>query len=110
MHRRNRRITADGKPSGFVPCFEPGGIHMTSWRSNPKSLKKRQQRKVKISWTRLGLRDPIEEKEPVPIEEMRRQVDVVAREGLMRGVRSYPTPASLLGGDAVRRRSRGKKA
>jgi hypothetical protein len=82
---------------------------MTSWRSNPKSLKKRQQRKIKISWTRLGLSDPAEEKSPVSIEEMRRQVEVVAREGLMRGVRSYPTAAGVLG-DGIRRRSRGKKA
>ena len=84
---------------------------MTSWRSNPKSLKKRPQRKIKISWTLLGLRDPVQEKAPVPIEEMRRQVEVVARQGLMRGVRSYPTAPTHVGGgvDGIRRRSRGKK-
>ena len=81
---------------------------MTPWRSNPKSWKKRQQRKIKISWTRLGLRDPVEEKAPMPIDEMRRQVEAVARQGLMRGVRSYPTGPTQVGGAGMRRRSRGK--
>jgi hypothetical protein len=85
---------------------------MTPWRTSPKSWKNRhpkQQRKIKISWQRLGLRDPAEEKAPVPIEEMRRQVDVVAREGLMRGVRSYPAAPGAPGSEGARRRSRGKK-
>jgi len=77
---------------------------MTPWRP-AKPWKKRQQIKVKISWQRLGLRDPIEEKMAVPIEEMRRQVEVVAREGLLRGIRSDSTAP----GDNQPRRSRGKK-
>jgi len=83
---------------------------MAPWPTSPKSWKKShpKHQKVKISWQRLGLSDPAEEKALVPIEEMRRQVDVVARQGLMRGVRSYPTVPKSSSGEGVRRRSRGK--
>jgi hypothetical protein len=77
---------------------------MTPWRPIRASSKKRGQRKVTISWQRLGLRDPIKE-DAVPIDEMRRQVDIVARQSLMRGTRSNSTTPS----EGGPRRSRGTK-
>ncbi|WP_447978326.1 hypothetical protein [Candidatus Nitrospira bockiana] len=49
-----------------------------------KKRLKNARSSVKINWHQLGLTDPSDDKESVPIEEIRRQVTVVASKGLKR--------------------------
>ncbi len=66
---------------------------------------KRIKRQPKIRWQRFGLDMMVPEKLPTPIEEIRRQVLVLASRGMKQGTRSKP-PAPYAGG-ALHRRRRG---
>ncbi len=72
----------------------------------PKGFKaKRIKRQPKIRWQRFGLAMMVPEKLPTPIEEIRRQVLVLASRGMKPGTRSKP-PVPHAGG-ALHRRRRG---
>jgi len=61
----------------------------TSWGSNRTSRKgKRTVLKTKIRWERLGLQDPNLDGPSLSIEDIRRQVTLMASRGLGPGTRS----------------------
>ncbi len=66
---------------------------------------KRIKRQPKIRWQRFGLDMMVPEKLPTPIEEIRRQVLVLASRGMKQGMRSKPPVPHT--GAAPRRRRRG---
>lgn len=66
---------------------------------------KRIKRQPKIRWQRFGLDMLFPEKLPTPIEEIRRQVLVLASRGMKQSTR--PKPPAPRAGEAVRRRRRG---
>lgn len=77
-----------------------------AWRSNkrsrtlepPKQKIKRVQ-KVKIRWGVLGLTPPDSELPSMPIEEVRRQVSLLASRGFGHGTRSRSPMARARGAD-----------
>lgn len=60
-----------------------------AWPGGKQSLKaKRVNPKRKINWEQLGLAAPTKDPSTVPIEEIRRQVTMLAGRALGQGVRS----------------------
>lgn len=66
---------------------------------------KRIKRQPKIRWQRFGLDMMVPEKLPTPIEEIRRQVLVLASRGMKQGTRAKPPVPHA--GNALRRSRRG---
>lgn len=76
------------------------------YRTSRKRLKaKRIKRQSKISWQKLGLETFVREKLPTPIEEIRREVLRLARQGMRLEVR--PVSPVVRATNPVRRKRRG---
>lgn len=90
MDRLRTRETAS---TGYFPDKTPGGeeikiMKITMSAHGNKARNKRGKQKPKVRWEQLGLSDPSETSAAPSIEEIRREVTLMASRGLAQGTRT----------------------